>query len=73
VLTGLPERMMTRGIAAKAMRAYTQETDRFNRQLAEATKAIAKIVRVVEQYGWHRALSDGRTELEAKQDSLTAR
>ena len=73
MLTGLPERMMTRGIAAKAMRAYMQETDRFNRQLAEATKAIAKIVRVVAQYGWHRALSDRRTELEAKQDSLTAR
>ena len=73
MLTGLPERMMTRGIAAKAMRAYTQETDRFNRQLAEAAKAIAKTVRVVEQYGWHRALSDRRTELEAKQDSLTAR
>ena len=73
MLTGLPERMMTRGIAAKAMRAYTQETDRFNRQLAEAAKAIAKIVRAVEQYCWHRALSDRRTELEAKQDSLTAR
>ena len=62
------------------MRAYTQETDRLNRQLElidppkpEAAKAIAKIVRVVEQYGWHRALSDRRTELEAKQDSLTAR
>ena len=73
MLTGLPERMMTRGIAAKAMRAYTQETDRFNRQLAEAAKAIAKIVRVVEQYSWHRALSDRLTELEAKQDSLAAR
>ena len=73
MLTGLPERMMTRGIAAKAMRAYTQETDRFNRQLAEAAKAIAEIVRAVEQCGWHRALSDRRTELEAKQDSFTAR
>jgi hypothetical protein len=55
--------MMTRGLAAKAMRAYTQETDRFNRQLAETAKAIAKIVRVVEQYGWHRALSDRLTSL----------
>jgi site-specific DNA recombinase len=81
---GLPERMMSRGIAAKAMRAYTQEINRLNRQrrsssestrpkLAEAAKAIAKIVRVVEQFGWHRALSDRLTELEAKQDSLTAR
>jgi hypothetical protein len=30
-------------------------------------------VRVIEQGGWHRALSDRLTELEAKQDSLTAR
>ena len=50
VLTGLPERMMTPGIAAEAMRTYTQETNRLNRQrrsslestrheLAEAAKA----------------------------------
>ena len=84
VLTGLRERMMTPEIAAEAMRAYTQETNRLNRQrrssaestgreLAEATKAIAEIVRVIEQGGWHRALSDWLTELEAKQDSFTAR
>ena len=84
VLTGLRERMMTPEIAAEAMRAYTQETNRLNRQrrssaestgreLAEATKAIAEIVRVIEQGGWHRALSDRLTELEAKQDSFTAR
>ncbi|WP_245337291.1 hypothetical protein [Shinella sp. HZN7] len=30
-------------------------------------------MRVIEQGGWHRALSDRLTELEAKQDSLTAR
>jgi site-specific DNA recombinase len=83
VLTGLRERMMTPEIAADAVRAYTQETNRLNRQrrsssestrreLAEAAKAIAEIVRVIEQGGWHRALSDRLTELEAKQDSLTA-
>ena len=32
VLTGLRERMMTPEIAAEAMRAYTQETNRLNRQ-----------------------------------------
>jgi site-specific DNA recombinase len=84
VLTGLRERMMTPEIAAEAMRAYTQETNRLNRQrrssvesirreLAETNKAIAEIVRVIEQGGWHRALSDRLTELEAQQDSLTAR
>ena len=84
VLTGLRERMMTPEIAAEAMRAYTQETNRLNRQrrssaestrreLAETAKAIAEIVRVIEQGGWHRALSDRLTELESKQDGLTAR
>ncbi len=84
VLTGLRERMMTPEMAAEAMRAYAQETNRLNRErrataeasrkeLAETTKAIAEIVRVIEQGGWHRALSDRLTELEARQDSLTAR
>ena len=60
VLTGLPERMMTPEIAAVAIRSYTLETNRLNRQrrsssestrpeLAEAAKAIAEIVRVIEQ------------------------
>lgn len=84
VLTGLRERMMTPEIAAEAMRAYTQETNRLNRQrrqakettrreLVEANKAVAEIVRVIEQGGWHRALSDRLTELEAKQDALSVR
>jgi len=84
VLTGLRERMMTPEMAAEAMRAYTQETNRLNRvrrntadatrrELAETAKAIAEIVRVIEQGGWHRALSERLTELEARQDSLTAR
>jgi DNA invertase Pin-like site-specific DNA recombinase len=84
VLTGLRERMMTPEMAAEAMRAYAQETNRLNRErrntaeatrheLAETAKAIAEIVRVIEQGGWHRALSERLTELESKQDSLTAR
>lgn len=66
------------------MRTYTQETNRLNqqhrclsestrRELDEAAKAIAEIVRLIEQGCWHRALSNRRTELEAKQDGLTAR
>jgi len=84
VLTGLRDHMMTPQMAAEAMRAYAQETNRLNRErratveasrkeLAETTKAVAEIVRVIEQGGWHRALSERLTELEAKQDSLTAR
>ncbi len=84
VPTGLRERMMTPDMAAEAMRAYAQEINRLNherrntadvtrRELAETAKTIAEIVRVIEQGGWHRALSDRLTELEAKQDSPTAR
>jgi hypothetical protein len=75
--------MMTPEIAAEAMRTYTQETNRLNRQrrsssesarpsLPKPRKPIAEIVLVIEQRGWNRALSDRPTELEAKQDSLTA-
>jgi hypothetical protein len=65
------------------MRAYAEETNRLNRErrrsaetnrreLAETAKAIAEIVRVIEQGGWHRALSERLTELETRQDSLRA-
>lgn len=84
VLTGLRERLMTPDMAAEAMRAYALETNRLNRErrqsedatrreLADTAKAIAEIVRVIEQGGYHRALSTRLTELETKQDSLTAR
>jgi hypothetical protein len=64
------------------LRPYTRETNRLDRQrwsssestrreFAEDAKAIAEIVRVIEQGGWHRALRDRLTELEAKQDSFT--
>lgn len=84
VLDGLRDRMITPDVAAEAMRAYAEETNRLNRErrnsadairkeLAETAKAIAEIVRVIEQGGYHRALSDRLTELETRQDSLTAR
>ncbi|MDH6230809.1 site-specific DNA recombinase [Mesorhizobium soli] len=84
VLAGLRKRMMTPDMAAEAMRAYAEETNRLNRErrqtedatrceLAETIKAMAEIVRVIEQGGWHRTLSARLTELETKQDSLTAR
>ncbi len=71
-------------VAAEAMRAYAEETNRLNRErqasssahrhaLAETEKAIREIVRVVEQGGAHRALLDRLTGLEARQDELTAR
>jgi hypothetical protein len=81
VLAGLRGRMMTPEMAGEAMRAYAEEANRLNylrhqtegstrRALADTEKAIAEIVKVIEQGGWHRALSDRLTELEAKQDEL---
>ena len=66
------------------MRAYAQETNRLNRErrtsgeatcraLVDTEKAIAEIVRVIERGGYHRALSARLTELEGKQDDLSAR
>ncbi len=62
------------GATAAAILAETfPPPDATRRELAETAKAIAEIVRVIEQGGWHRALSDRLTELEARQESLTAR
>jgi hypothetical protein len=84
VLTELCERMMTPEIAAEAMRACTQKIKSAQPltpkligihppRASRSRESIAEIVCVIEQRGWHRALSDRLTELEAKQDSLTAR
>ncbi|MCM2477812.1 recombinase family protein [Rhizobium sp. CG5] len=84
VLDGLRERLMTPDMMAEAMSAFALETNRLNRErrnsaeanrraLAETAKAIAEIVHVIEQGGWHRALSERLTELETRQDGLTAR
>jgi len=84
VLAGLKDRLMAPEVAAEAMHAYAEETNRLNRErsafmdtdrraLAETEKAIREIVRVVEQGGAHRALLDRLTELETRQDELTVR
>src|SRR5579859_238888 len=84
VLAGLRDRLMAPEAAAEAMRAYAQETNRLNRErrmsgetarreLVETEKAINEIVRVVEQGGYHRALSARLTALEARQDELNVR
>lgn len=84
VLTGLRDRLMTPQIAAEAIRAYVQETNRLNREhrtsadttrreLADTEKAIKEIVHVIEQGQYQRALSARLTELEARQDELNTR
>jgi site-specific DNA recombinase len=76
--------MAWRMTRSAAMRAYAEETNRLNRErrlsadttrreLADTEKAIKEIVRVIEQGGYHRALSDRLTELETKRDDLTVR
>lgn len=83
VLAGLRDRLMAPDAAAAAMRAYAEETNRLNRErrtsgeanrreLANTEKAIREIIHVIEQGGFHRALQDRLTELEARQDDLNA-
>ncbi len=83
VLAGLRDRLMTPEAAAAAIRAYAEETNRLNRErrlssdsnhrvLVETEKAIKEIVKIIEQGGYYRALSDRLSELEAKQDQLKA-
>ncbi|ADH88105.1 Resolvase domain protein [Ancylobacter novellus DSM 506] len=81
VVNGLKHRLMAPDKAAEAMRAFAEETNRLNRErrassesdrqeLAQVETAIREIVAVIEQGGFHRALLDRLTVLEAKQAEL---
>ena len=61
------------GSPPHADRQRRSSSESTRRDLAEAAKAIAEIVRVIEQGGWQHALSYRLTELESKQDSLNVR
>jgi hypothetical protein len=56
-----------RASARRLWRHASAEATR--RELADIAKAIAEIVRVVEQGGWHSALVARLTELQARQNS----
>jgi len=84
MLAGLKDRLMAPEIAAEAMRAYAEETNRLNRErrssgasdrkaLADIEKKLKEIVAAIEDGGYTRALMDRLRELEAKQDELTER
>jgi hypothetical protein len=71
-------------IAAEAMRAYAEETNRLNRErragseadrkaLADVEKKLKEIVTAIEDGGYSRPLMTRLRELEAKQDELTER
>ena len=84
LLAGLKDRLMAPEVAAEAMRAYVEETNRLNRErrssgvsdrtaLAGIGKKIKEIVTVIEDGGYTRGLTDRLRELEARQDELTER
>ena len=84
VLTGLRDRLMAPEVAAEAMRAYVEETNRLNRErraagaadrkaLAEVEKRIGEIVAAIEDGGYGRTLADPLRRLEAEQDALSER
>jgi DNA invertase Pin-like site-specific DNA recombinase len=84
ILDGLRERLMAPEMAAEAMRAYAEETNRLNRErrssgdadrreLDKITRSIKEIVAAIEDGGYSRLLMTRLHELEAKQDELTER
>jgi DNA invertase Pin-like site-specific DNA recombinase len=84
MLAGLRDRLMAPEIAAEAMRAYAEETNRLNRErrssgdadrreLDKITRSIKEIVALIEEGGGSRVLLDRLRELEAREDELRAR
>jgi site-specific DNA recombinase len=84
MLEGLRARLMAPEIAAEAMRAYAEETNRLNRErraggeadrkaLADVEKKLKEIVTAIEDGGYSRPLMMRLRDLEAKQDELTER
>ncbi|MCR4265897.1 recombinase family protein, partial [Nitratireductor sp. ZSWI3] len=83
VLAGLKDRMMAPEVAAEAMRAYAEETNRLNRErrsngnawqveLAKIEKQIAQIVEAIADGMYHPSMKEKMTGLEARKTELTA-
>jgi hypothetical protein len=84
MLAGLRDRLMAPEIAAEAMRAYAEETNRLNRErrssgdadrreLDKLARSMKEIVTLIEDGGGSRALVARLRELEAREDELNAR
>ena len=84
VLAGLRDRLMAPEVAATAMRAYVEETNRLKREgramagadrraLVQVDKRIAEIVAVMEAGGYSRALMARLQTLESEQADLKRR
>jgi hypothetical protein len=83
VLSGLKDRMMTPEVAAEAMRAYAEETNRLNRErrsngdawqveLAKVEKQISEIVEAIADGMYHPSMKEKMTALEARKVELTS-
>src|SRR5216684_1668207 len=81
VLAGLKDRMMAPEMAAEAMRAYAEETNRLNRErrasgeghrseLAKIRRTLKQMLSVIEEGGHTRGMTDRMRELEAREDVL---
>ena len=81
ILEGLRARLMAPEVAAEAMRAYAEETNRLNRErraggeadrkaLADVERKLKEIVTVIEDGGYSGPLMTRLRELETKQDDL---
>ncbi len=84
MLDGPRDRLMAPEVAAEAMHAYAEETNRLNRErrssddadrkaLADFEKKLKEIVTAIEDGGYSRPLMARLHDLEAKQDELTER
>jgi site-specific DNA recombinase len=84
VLAGLKDRMMAPEMAAAAMRAYAEETNRLNRErstnsdgwrmeLAKTEKAITGIIAAIEEGLYQPSMKSRMEELERQKADLTAR
>lgn len=84
MLDGLRDRLMAPEIAAEAVRAYADETNRLNHarraatasdkaELEKVVKAIKGLVTLVEEGQGTRALIDRLRDLEAEEDAIRAR
>ena len=84
VLTGLKDRLMAPDVAAKAVRAWAEETNRLNREryasseadrneLAGIEKKMATMITVIEDGGYVKGMIDRLREMEARQEELKER
>ncbi len=82
-LAGLKDRLMAPEVAAEAMRAYAEETNRLNHErraagagyraeLVKIGRALKEMLKVIEDGGYTRGMTDRMRALEAREDELNA-